>query len=87
MQTILRKLSSRKLWMAIAGVVTGIALALGVEQSAVTTVAGAITALASVVSYVLAEGRIDAASVKTSAENVQAALDLLGSKTSDGQQR
>jgi len=45
MEKIIKKLTSRKLWMAIAGVVTGIAMALGVDGSDVTTVAGAVTAL------------------------------------------
>lgn len=60
---ILRKLTSRKLWLALAGVATGIAMILGIDGSDITTVAGAVTALASVVSYIMAEGKIDAAAV------------------------
>ena len=54
--TIIQKLSSRKLWLAIAGVATGIALALGVQTSEITTVAGAVTAIVSVVTYIVTEG-------------------------------
>lgn len=60
---IVRKLTSRKLWLALAGVATGIAVILGVEGSEITTVAGTVTAIASVVTYIITEGKVDAASV------------------------
>ena len=60
---ILKKLTSRKLWLALAGVATGIAVILGVDGSEITTVAGAVTALASVITYIMTEGKIDAAAV------------------------
>ena len=65
MSEILKKLTSRKLWLAIAGVATGVAMVLGVEGSEITTVAGAVTALASVITYIVTEGKIDAESVKS----------------------
>lgn len=64
MNEILRKLTSRKLWLAIAGIATGIALALGVDGSEISTVAGAVTALVSVVTYIITEGKVDAEGVK-----------------------
>ena len=72
--SILKKLASRKLWLAVAGVATGIALALGASQSEVTTVAGAVTAILSVVTYIITEGRVDAAAVKTAVESTQSAV-------------
>lgn len=74
--SILRKLSSRKLWMAIAGVATGIAMVLGVNTTDVSTVAGAITALVSVVTYIVTEGKVDAESVKNTIEITEDAIDL-----------
>lgn len=50
-----QKLSSRKLWACIVGVGMGIAIAFGLDESTITTVAGAVTSLISVVTYVLAE--------------------------------
>lgn len=76
MSEFLRKLSSRKLWMAIAGIATGVAMALGVESTDVSTVAGAITALVSVVTYIVTEGKVDAESVKNTIEITGDALDL-----------
>jgi hypothetical protein len=61
---IIRKLTSRKLWLAIAGIAAGIAMALGASQSEIATVAGAVTALISVITYIITEGKIDAAAVK-----------------------
>jgi phage shock protein PspC (stress-responsive transcriptional regulator) len=78
MQTILRKLSSRKLWLAIAGVAAGIAMALGVDASDITTVAGAITAIVSVATYIVTEGKIDAAAVKRAIEGTQEAMEAVG---------
>ena len=70
MSEILRKLTSRKLWLSIAGVATGIAMVLGIDGSEITTVAGAVTALASVITYVVTEGKIDAESVKNVADGI-----------------
>lgn len=64
MSNFIQKLTSRKLWLSIAGVATGIAMILGVDGSEITNVAGAVTALASIVTYIITEGKIDAESVK-----------------------
>lgn len=77
MSKIIQKLTSRKLWMAIAGIVTGIAMALGAETTDVSTVAGAVTALVSVVTYIITEGKVDAESVKNTIIEVQEAVDVL----------
>lgn len=77
MSNLIRKLTSRKLWLAIAGVITGIAMALGVEGSEITTVAGAVTALVSVVTYIVTEGKVDAESVKIAVEATQVAVDAV----------
>ena len=77
MKEILRKLSSRKLWMAIAGVATGVAMALGVDTTEIGTVAGAVTALISVVTYIYVEGKVDAERVKTAILEAQEAVDVI----------
>ena len=78
MKEIIRKLSSRKLWMAIAGVASGIAMALGAEASEISTVAGAVTALVSVVTYICVEGKVDAEGVKNAVVATQDAVDIVG---------
>lgn len=61
MQTLLRKLSSRKLWIAVVGIVVGLATTFGIQESDYNEIVGGMTTLASIVSYILAEGRADAA--------------------------
>ena len=59
-----RKLTSRKLWVAVAGFVAGLILAFGGSSDTATTVTGCIMSGASVVGYILGEGLTDAAALK-----------------------
>lgn len=59
-EDIVRKLTSRKLWMAVALFVSGLITALGGEGETAETISGCIMQLASVVGYLLAEGLTDA---------------------------
>ena len=61
MQTLLRKLSSRKLWIAVVGIVVGLATTFGIQESEYNEVVGMVTTVASVVGYLFAESRVDAA--------------------------
>lgn len=63
LKNIVRKLSSRKLWMAIAVVGTGVSVALGADASEIQTIAGSLTALLGAMTYIVTEGKIDAANV------------------------
>lgn len=74
---IIRKLTSRKLWLAIAGVVTGVAMVLGAETSDIQTVAGAVTSLVSAITYIIVEGRVDAAGVQGTVFAIENALDVM----------
>lgn len=56
-----KKLSSRKLWAAIVGVVVGLAAAFGLDKSEWVQIAGVVTSAASVVAYIFGESKIDAA--------------------------
>ncbi|MBP3294326.1 MAG: hypothetical protein J6N32_11285 [Clostridia bacterium] len=56
-----KKLSSRKLWAAIVGVVVGLAAAFGLDESQWVQIAGVVTSAASVVAYIFGESKIDAA--------------------------
>lgn len=78
MSKIMRKLTSRKLWMAVAGIATGLAMVLGVDGGDISNVAGAVTAVASVVAYIVTEGKIDAESVKNAIEATENAVDTIG---------
>lgn len=64
MQNFWKKLTSRKFLAALAGVATGLAMVFGVDETTISTVAGAVTTVASVVSYIMSEGMVDAAAVR-----------------------
>lgn len=77
MSEIKRKLSSRKLWAAVAGIVTGLAMVFGLDEGVITSVAGAVVSLASVITYIVTEGKVDAAGVKNAIEDVQEAVEAV----------
>lgn len=77
MNGFLTKLKSRKLWLALIGAASGVAIAFGADNSIVQEIAGAATALVSVVAYIVTEGKIDAASVKLSADFVNELLEAI----------
>ena len=79
MGELLRKLSSRKLWAAVAGIVTGLAMVFGLDESVIATTAGAVVAIASVTTYIVTEGRVDTESVRRAADAARDAADALKS--------
>ncbi len=72
-----RKLSSRKLWAAVAGIVTGLAMVFGLDEGTISSVAGAVVSVASVLAYIITEGKVDAEGIKKAVENVQDAAEEL----------
>lgn len=58
-EQIIRKLTSRKLWVALAGLVSGLILAFGGDDSIAETVSGVLLQAASVIGYLVAEGLVD----------------------------
>ena len=77
MNNLAKKLSSRKLWAAVAGLVAGLAMFFGLDENIISTVSGAVVAVASVITYIITEGRIDAEAVKKAVESVQDAKDAV----------
>ena len=55
-----RKLTSRKFWLAVAGLVIGIVLIFTKNETLSNEIGGIIMSLGSVVGYLLAEGLTDA---------------------------
>ena len=54
-----RKLTSRKFWMAIAGFVVGIIMAVNGSAEVAETVSGCIMSGASAIAYIIGEGLAD----------------------------
>lgn len=61
---IIRKLTSRKLWVAVAGLVSGLVIAFRGDAEVAETISGLILQAASVIGYLFAEGLADAAHVE-----------------------
>lgn len=81
MRTFIKKLTSRKFLTCIAGVVLGTCMVFGLDEGTVNIIAGAVTSLSSVIMYIYAEGKIDAAAVdkvKDTVEKVENAIDAVG---------
>lgn len=62
---IIRKLTSRKFWLAVAAFVSGLIVAFGGAESVAAEVSGLIMSGATVLGYLLAEGLADAARSNT----------------------
>lgn len=60
-----RKLSSRKFWAAITGVVISIMMIFGADSGSQEKIAGAITSTGVLVTYILAEGSTDKAALNS----------------------
>ena len=56
-----RKLTSRKFWLSVVTLITGLIMAFGGDEGAAETVGGCIMAAASVVAYTIGEGLADGA--------------------------
>lgn len=63
-EDIIRKLSSRKFWTAVAEFVGMLIIALGAGENTAAQVTSLIMAGAAVIAYIVAEGLTDAASAK-----------------------
>lgn len=64
-----RKLTSRKLWMAIASFVSMILIYLGHAETEASQIAALIMAGASIIGYVIGEGLADSSSSGTDTED------------------
>ncbi|MDE7398292.1 MAG: hypothetical protein K2N06_02075 [Oscillospiraceae bacterium] len=59
-----RKLTSRKLWISIAGFVAGLIVIFGGNQADADKISGSILSGAAVVGYILGEGLTDASAAQ-----------------------
>ncbi|MBQ7968472.1 MAG: hypothetical protein IJ292_01435 [Clostridia bacterium] len=57
---LIKKLTSRKFWLAIIGFITPLLISFGVTESAATQIAGIIMSGAACIAYIVGEGLVDA---------------------------
>ena len=85
MNDILKKLTSRKFLAAVAGTALGAAItAAGLDANIVLSCMGAAMSGASLLTYIITEGRIDAAAVKQTISAVQQAAQVIAGSDSSG---
>ena len=65
---ILKKFTARKFLAMLSGVAVGLCLIFDVDADSLSRVAGAVTSLLSLVSYILTEGRLDLAALENEEE-------------------
>jgi hypothetical protein len=63
-----RKLTSRKFWLAVVGLVSGLLMAFKFDADTVETISGVIMSAASVIAYIIGEGMTDAANAQAPEE-------------------
>lgn len=66
-EILVQKLSSRKLWVAVVGVVVGLAAVFGIEENEYAQIVGLIGSIASAVSYIFAEASVDKSATNSNA--------------------
>lgn len=64
-----RKLTSRKLWLSVAGFVTGLIIVFGGSEERANTVSGCIMSGAAVIAYTIGEGLADSSTTTADNEN------------------
>lgn len=61
-----KKLTSRKFWLAVAGLIVGVLAMFGVPGNLTSQISGVIMSLGSVIAYIAGEGLVDAANATNS---------------------
>lgn len=78
MKVFIEKLQSRKFLTCVAGIVMGVCMVFGLDEGTVNTIAGAIVAVGSIMTYIYAEGKIDAEAVDKIKDTVEKVEDAIG---------
>ncbi len=75
---ISKKLTSRKFWMALAGLIVGILALFAVDANTTTQISGVIMSLGSVIAYIVGEGLVDASAASAPNITAQSIAPLIG---------
>ncbi len=67
-EILVQKLTSRKLWISIVGIIVGLAAAFGIQENDYAQTAGAVGSICSALVYILGESIVDKAAVSAPTE-------------------
>lgn len=74
----------KKILTALLGILVGLSIVFGIDQSDVSTIAGALVSMVSVCSYLIAEGKIDIERIKAAANQLNEVLEFIELPAEDG---
>ena len=77
---IIQKLTSRKFWVAVAAIISGLIMLFGYADTEVETITGAILSIGGAIGYMIAESMVDAKSLGTILEGAEIIVDELKEK-------
>ena len=77
MKEALKKLKSRKFWVAVSQIVAGILILFNFSETTAGLIAGAIVSSSSAIIYLIMEGKIDIAHARAAAIDIIDAIDRL----------
>lgn len=77
MKTLISKFSSRKFWVAISQIATGILILCNFSETQAGVVAGAIVTCMPAIVYMIVEGKVDIARAKISVLSILETIDTL----------
>lgn len=75
------KLTSRKFWVAVIGFVTPLLIAFGLSESNASQIASIIMAGGTLIAYIVGEGMVDSARVKSETKTVSTVTTIKGNST------
>lgn len=74
-----RKLTSRKFWIAVATMVSGILMMFGVADGTVEVISGAIVTVSGAIVYMIMEGKVDKQHTGEIIDSVDNVVDIFNS--------
>lgn len=83
MSMIKQKLTSRKFWIAVSTIVSGLLMMFGFAETSIETISGAILVLGGATGYLVTEGVIDAARIKQVVDAVIDVVEVVGDEVND----
>ena len=77
---MMQKLTSRKLWVAISTILSGVLMLFGFADTSVEMITGAVLILGGAIGYIAGEAKIDAARIKEATDAVIDIVDAISNE-------
>lgn len=84
-EQIIRKVTSRKFWIGLGGVISGLIMIFGFAETSAETIAGAIITIGSAVGYMISESLVDAKNISSILEAIEEIINELKKLKNEGE--